>query len=590
MNGPRSSPVQPEHRRGRHLLPLLVAMLWGPLACSHDQPTENTLRLASGSKERLHPYLTVPDTGAAGTFQTSPAVSFNLGIAALGPENGPKVLLLADADGPSTAALANSLAKAGYQVTSRPAPENTWNGTNPALTDFKAVIHLDGATWAAPLPAAGQSALTSFVHNGGGYIGNQWIGYEAAIGQQTGIPNLVLQGYGNSGKEQECGNCSVTYTAASGQASHPLLAGLPASFTFPADGHHAGPMIPFLIDPSTLLMRVPSGNPGVIARRYGRGKVVNFSVSPNYGLGGSGRTLHDANVQRLFLNAVRWSVGAAEEAQPQSISFAPLSGKTFGDPDFTLSALATSGLPVTFTASGQCTISSATVHLTGAGTCTINAEQGGNNAFKAAEPVSQSFAIAKATPAIRWADPAPILLGTQLSKSQLNASATGVGGTSLAGSFVYDPAAGTVLGMGSHSLGVQFTPADQNYTGASKTVQIAVVYRFSGFFQPVDNMPVVNTAKAGSAIPVKFSLGGNQGLAIMGAGSPSSIPVSCVLARVAGVDAIEETVAASTSGLRYTGNRYQYNWKTSASWAGSCRKLRITLVDGTTHELLFRFR
>jgi hypothetical protein len=66
--------------------------------------------------------------------------------------------------------------------------------------------------------------------------------------------------------------------------------------------------------------------------------------------------------------------------------------------------------------------------------------------------------------------------------------------------------------------------------------------------------------------------------------------VSCVAATAKGVDAIEETVAASTSGLRYTGNRYTYNWKTSARWAGTCRKLRITLVDGTTHEALFRLR
>lgn len=35
-------------------------------------------------------------------------------------------------------------------------------------------------------------------------------------------------------------------------------------------------------------------------------------------------------------------------------------------------------------------------------------------------------------------------------------------------------------------------------------------YHFSGFFSPVDSMPVINLAKAGSAIPVKFSLGGNQ--------------------------------------------------------------------------------
>jgi streptogramin lyase len=34
-------------------------------------------------------------------------------------------------------------------------------------------------------------------------------------------------------------------------------------------------------------------------------------------------------------------------------------------------------------------------------------------------------------------------------------------------------------------------------------------FLFSGFFQPVDNPPTLNSTKAGSAVPVKFSLNGN---------------------------------------------------------------------------------
>ena len=87
---------------------------------------------------------------------------------------GPKVLILADADGASTDALAASVAATGFQVTTRPAPEYTWDGTNPALTDFAAVIHLNGATWNVPLPVSAQTALTDFVQNGGGFIAGQW--------------------------------------------------------------------------------------------------------------------------------------------------------------------------------------------------------------------------------------------------------------------------------------------------------------------------------------------------------------------------------------------------------------------------------
>jgi hypothetical protein len=52
-------------------------------------------------------------------------------------------------------------------------------------------------------------------------------------------------------------------------------------------------------------------------------------------------------------------------------------------------------------------------------------------------------------------------------------------------------------------------------------------YNFSGFFQPVDNAPTLNVARAGSAIPVKFSLGGNQGLDIFQTGYPRVTTVSC---------------------------------------------------------------
>ena len=80
----------------------------------------------------------------------------------------------------------------------------------------------------------------------------------------------------------------------------------------------------------------------------------------------------------------------------QSINFGGLPGKTIGDPDFVVIATATSGLTVTFGASGNCTVSTATVHLTGAGSCTITASQAGDASYNAATPVPQSFSIAKA--------------------------------------------------------------------------------------------------------------------------------------------------------------------------------------------------
>jgi subtilisin family serine protease len=77
----------------------------------------------------------------------------------------------------------------------------------------------------------------------------------------------------------------------------------------------------------------------------------------------------------------------------QTIQFAALRRKTIGDPDFTVSATASSGLAVRFTASGACTNRARTVHLTGTGTCTITASQPGDAHHNPARPIARAFPI-----------------------------------------------------------------------------------------------------------------------------------------------------------------------------------------------------
>jgi predicted outer membrane repeat protein len=81
----------------------------------------------------------------------------------------------------------------------------------------------------------------------------------------------------------------------------------------------------------------------------------------------------------------------------QTITFGPLAGKTYGDADFDPAAAASSGLAVTYTASGACSIESGLVHLTGAGSCTVTASQGGDADYAAAPDAAQTFAIEPAT-------------------------------------------------------------------------------------------------------------------------------------------------------------------------------------------------
>jgi hypothetical protein len=113
-------------------------------------------------------------------------------------------------------------------------------------------------------------------------------------------------------------------------------------------------------------------------------------------------------------------------------------------------------------------------------------------------------------------------------------------------------------------------------------------YDFGGFRPPVDNPPVLNTAKAGSSIPIKFSLGGNLGLDVL-FGSPFVRQFACAT----GVPATSiEPATAGGEGLTYDpgSDTYKYPWKTVQSWANSCRTFEITFDDGTYRTANFSFK
>ncbi len=115
-------------------------------------------------------------------------------------------------------------------------------------------------------------------------------------------------------------------------------------------------------------------------------------------------------------------------------------------------------------------------------------------------------------------------------------------------------------------------------------------YDFTGFFQPIDNAPVVNMVKSGSGIPVKFSLGGNMDLEIFFNGFPISKQITCPAGSP--LDSIEQTVTAGSSSLTYDPlvDQYIYTWKTNKAWVGICRQLTILLDDGSIHTANFQFK
>lgn len=176
----------------------------------------------------------------------------------------------------------------------------------------------------------------------------------------------------------------------------------------------------------------------------------------------------------------------------------------------------------------------------------------------------------------------PFILG---SSASVPWSATDDGGSGVAGAasgeFTLDTAA-----PGHHDLTI---PAVKDNVGHVSNAVICedgytVIYDFAGFFSPV-SIDKTNSAKAGSGVPIKFSLGGDRGLNVVTTATftPTGTGES-------GTDV--PTVTAGQSSLQYdpTTGQYTYVWKTDKAWAGKSGTFTLTLDDGTTHTAKFTFK
>ncbi len=204
--------------------------------------------------------------------------------------------------------------------------------------------------------------------------------------------------------------------------------------------------------------------------------------------------------------------------QSQSITFAALPVKTFGDSPFTLEATASSGLNVAFSSSNPAvaTISGNTVTIVGAGTTTITATQAGNENYFAATPVDQILTVNKANQTIlfdaisdKLVTDAPFTLSVSVS-SGLNPSfsSSNTSVATVSGKVVTIVGAGTTVITASQS-------GNENYNPAVNVQQSFTVNKLSQSitFNPIsnqqDNGGVVNlTATASSGLTITYQVTG----------------------------------------------------------------------------------
>lgn len=150
-----------------------------------------------------------------------------------------------------------------------------------------------------------------------------------------------------------------------------------------------------------------------------------------------------------------------------------------------------------------------------------------------------------------------------------------------------------VAGRGGSSLGTPVNPWAGGWDALVAKISTQQTYAFSGFDRPVDNPPIVNNAKAGSAIPVKWRITDPDGIPISDPASfisLTSYAVSCGALTADPIDEVEE-YSAGASGLQYFDDGYwQFNWKTPKGYSGQCRIMVLKLGDGSEHTASFKFK
>ena len=153
------------------------------------------------------------------------------------------------------------------------------------------------------------------------------------------------------------------------------------------------------------------------------------------------------------------------------------------------------------------------------------------------------------------------------------------------------PESGSSFGFGTTSVTCTSSDAHGNRGNGSFTVTVSP-FTVVGFFQPVDNLPALNTVKNGATVPLKWKLQGEGALQITDVRAIASTQTQKVMC---GSDSVlEQPIELTTTGgtsLRYdsTAAQFVFNWQTPKQ-APTCWRVDVTFTDDTTKSASFKLK
>jgi PKD repeat protein len=180
------------------------------------------------------------------------------------------------------------------------------------------------------------------------------------------------------------------------------------------------------------------------------------------------------------------TIGVGKRSQTIEFTSKAPTGASVGGSAYAVSATATSGLAVSFSSATPtvCTVSGSSVSFVAAGTCTIDANQGGNSEYEPAPQAQQGFAVAKGTQAITFTSTPP---GNASVGGSYEVKATG-GASGDPVTFTIEPSSSSVCSISGATVSFKATGTctiDANQAGganyeAAPQAQQSVGVEFSG--------------------------------------------------------------------------------------------------------------
>ncbi|GAB2527357.1 hypothetical protein GCM10027189_02630 [Rufibacter soli] len=191
----------------------------------------------------------------------------------------------------------------------------------------------------------------------------------------------------------------------------------------------------------------------------------------------------------------------------QTITFAEITDKTFGEPAFNINPSASSELPVSITTTGGIGYDATTgrVTITGAGSASITASQGGNGNYNEATAITHKFNVAQASNSITFTE----ITDKTFGDAAFSVTASAASGAEVSFTVVSGPA--TIDG------------STLTLTGAGKVTVKATSAKTTNYIKPEDVSRTFNIAKATPIVTASVIGGIYNGSAYSGTGTATGV-------------------------------------------------------------------